>query len=85
MVYLDNASTTKINDRVLDAMMPYLTWNYAGDMGLITIQIVFKLRSTHKILCLNQRLISSRFLLTKSTARRVAALCILRFCQRLRQ
>lgn len=34
MIYLDNASTTKMDDRVLDAMMPYLTESY-GNAGTL--------------------------------------------------
>lgn len=34
MIYLDNAATTKIDDRVLDAMEPYLTENY-GNAGTL--------------------------------------------------
>ena len=30
IVYLDNNATTKIDPRVLDAMMPYLTDEYAN-------------------------------------------------------
>lgn len=32
-VYADNAATTKLNKEVLDAMMPYLTDNYANPSG----------------------------------------------------
>lgn len=34
MIYLDNAATTKIDDRVLDAMMPYLKERY-GNPGAL--------------------------------------------------
>jgi len=30
LIYLDNNATTKIDDRVLEAMMPYLTNNFAN-------------------------------------------------------
>lgn len=34
MIYLDNASTTKIDPSVLDAMMPFLTDEY-GNPGTV--------------------------------------------------
>lgn len=34
MIYLDNASTTKIDPKVLESMMPYLTGNY-GNAGTL--------------------------------------------------
>lgn len=34
MIYLDNASTTKVDERVIEAMMPYLTDNY-GNAGTL--------------------------------------------------
>lgn len=35
--YFDNAATTKIDDKVLDAMEPYLTKNYGNASSLYKI------------------------------------------------
>ena len=37
MIYLDNASTTKVDPRVLDAMMPFLTDQYGNPGSIHTI------------------------------------------------
>lgn len=42
MVYLDNASTTKINDSVFDAMVPFLRENYGNPGGLYSIGLYAK-------------------------------------------
>ena len=34
MIYLDNNATTKIDERVLEAMMPYLTDEYANPSSM---------------------------------------------------
>ena len=34
MIYLDNNATTKIDDKVLEAMMPYLTTEYANPSSM---------------------------------------------------
>ena len=34
MIYLDNASTTKLDKRVLDRMLPYLTEEYGNPSAI---------------------------------------------------
>ena len=33
MIYMDNAATTRLSSRALEAMMPYLTEQYANPAG----------------------------------------------------
>lgn len=42
MIYLDNASTTKIDNRVLDKMLPYLTDRYGNPGNLHSLGLVSK-------------------------------------------
>ena len=37
MIYLDNAATTRVSQEVLDAMMPYLTEDFANPGGIYSI------------------------------------------------
>lgn len=50
MIYLDNGATTKLSERALDAMMPYLTEEYGNSYGVYSMgrnamQAVEKARS----------------------------------------
>ena len=37
IIYMDNAATTKLSDKVLDEMMPYLTKNYGNPSSIYSL------------------------------------------------
>ena len=50
MIYMDNAATTRLSSRALEAMMPYLTEQYANPAGtyrLFRIGDAVAARNTH--------------------------------------